>query len=153
MSTDKFNVEQRIQNSVYGTPKVKPDEQRKYLGTFRERVWLTITVAEVKQQDWSTALRTELTAHPKSLVIINGNLADQFTHNYVLIASQQNAEFTIKTGTDTKTNDDSFAVVVADHQAVYQSPVDVVKKYGQQSNPPTTNQRTKPSLIKRLFHL
>lgn len=153
MSEDQSNVEKRIQNSVYGTPKVKPDEQRKYMGTFRERVWLTITVAEAKQQDWSTALQQELQTHPDSLVIINGNLADQFTRNYITVANQMSAQFTIKTGTDTKTNDDNFAVVVTDHQAVYQSPVDVAKKYGEPATQQTTKQNKKPSLFKRLFHL
>ena len=34
--SNKSDMEQRIDNAIYGTPKIKPDEQRKYLGTFRE---------------------------------------------------------------------------------------------------------------------
>ena len=32
---EKSAVDQRLQNAVYGTPKINPDEQRRYLGTFR----------------------------------------------------------------------------------------------------------------------
>lgn len=153
MSEEQSSVDKRIQNGVYGTPKVKPDEQRQYMGTFRERVWLTVTVAEAKRHDWSSALQHELQTHPDSLVIINGNLADQFTRNYITVANNMSAQFTIKTGTDTKTNDDNFAVVVTDHHAVYQSPVDVVKKYGEQPDHQSTQQDQHPSFFKRLFHL
>ena len=53
---EKSAAQQRIDNAVYGTPKIKPDEQRKYLGTFRERVCLTISVQELQEQDWTKAL-------------------------------------------------------------------------------------------------
>lgn len=155
MADDKSNVDQRIQNSIYGTPKIKPDEQRKYMGTFRERVHLTISVAEAKQQDWSGALQKELTKHPDSLVIINGNLEDRYTRAYITIANQMTVQFTIKTGNDTKTDDDAFAVVVTDHQAVYESPVDVAKKYGDQnqtSSPEENHEKRHESIWHRLFH-
>ncbi len=153
MTEEHSNVEQRLQNGIYGSPKIKPDEQRRYLGTFRERVWLTISVAEVKQQDWSDALRQELTIHPDSLVIINGNIDDSFTRNYLTVANNANVQFTIKTGTETKTGNDDLAVIVTDHKAVYQSPVDVSKKYGKQS--PQDDQQVKhhSSFFKRIFHL
>lgn len=152
MTEEQSDLKQRIQNGIYGSPKVKPDEQRRYLGTFRERVWLTITVAEAKQQDWSSALQKELTVHPDSLVIINGNLDDSFTRNYLTVANSLNVQFTIKTGTDTKTTDDAFAVIVTDHKAVFQTPVDVVKKYSngnaEQQDHPTQHQ----SFFKKIFH-
>lgn len=153
MTEEHSNVEQRLQNGIYGSPKIKPDEQRRYLGTFRERVWLTMSVAEVKQQDWSDALRQELTVHPDSLVIINGNIDDSLTRNYLTVANTANVQFTIKTGTETKAGDDDLAVIVTDHKAVYQSPVDVSKKYGKQS--PQDDHQTKhhPSFLKRIFHL
>lgn len=155
MADDKSNVDQRIQNSIYGTPKIKPDEQRRYMGTFRERVYLTISVAEAKQQDWSSALQKELQKHPDSLVIINGNLEDRFTRPYITMANQMTVQFTIKTGNDTKTDDDNLAVVVTDHKAVYESPVDVAKKYpsvADTNHNQQGNDSHHPSLLRRLFH-
>ena len=40
------NLQEHLNNGLYGTPQLHPDEQRKYLGTFRERVSLTITFKE-----------------------------------------------------------------------------------------------------------
>ena len=56
MAEVKTAMEQRIDNAIYGPPKIKPDEQRKYLGTFRERVCLTISVAELQERTWSFAI-------------------------------------------------------------------------------------------------
>ncbi|MDN3537435.1 DUF1694 domain-containing protein [Limosilactobacillus fermentum] len=39
---------------------MNPDEQRRYLGTFRERVCLTISNAQIKERSWTTAVETEL---------------------------------------------------------------------------------------------
>ena len=46
MAGDDLN--DRLTESLYGTPQVKPDEQRKYLGTFRERVALTLDQGEAQ---------------------------------------------------------------------------------------------------------
>lgn len=152
MTEEKSDVEQRIQNSIYGTPKIKPDEQRHYLGTFRERVYLTISVAEAKKRDWSRPLTQELSKHPDSLVIINGNLSDQYTRSYITIANQMAVQFTIKTGSDAKTGDQDLAVVVCDHKAVYESPVDVAKKYPVKSHSASQQKKHSSSFFERLFH-
>ncbi|MDY3702091.1 MAG: YueI family protein [Limosilactobacillus coleohominis] len=154
MPDKKSEIDQRIQNGIYGTPKIKPDEQRHYMGTFRERVCLTISVAEINNNDWSFAVREELTKHPDSLVIINGNLADHLTRNYIMLANQMQVQFTIKTGSDAKTTPDSLALVISDHKAVYESPVDVQKKYSRSNNNHNSVSPKKNSSIwKRLFKI
>ena len=126
---NKSGAQQRIDNAIYGTPKIKPDEQRKYLGTFRERVCLTISVAELRQQDWTTALKAELDRGIGKLVFINGNLPHEELRPYMKVASASGGQFTLKTEPQFKTNDSDLAIVVAAKEAVYQSPVDVVKRY------------------------
>ena len=101
---EKSSLEQRLQNGVYGTPKINPDEQRRYLGTFRERVCLTISNAQIKERSWTTAVETELKKGVVTQVFINGN--PQF-----------------------ETDPDRLALVMAADDAVYQSPIDVAKRY------------------------
>ena len=129
MAKDKSAMEQRIDNAIYGTPKIKPDEQRKYLGTFRERVCLTISIAELEERDWSFAVAKELERGIGNQVFLNGNLPHSELRNYIKVATEANANFTLKTGSEFRTTPDSLAVVVAAKTAVYQSPVDVQKRY------------------------
>ncbi|WP_251575873.1 YueI family protein [Limosilactobacillus agrestimuris] len=129
MAEDKSAMEQRIDNAIYGTPKIKPDEQRKYLGTFRERVCLTISITELEERDWSFAVAKELERGIGNQVFLNGNLPHSELRNYIKVATEANANFTLKTEPEFRTTHDSLAVVVAAKTAVYQSPVDVQKRY------------------------
>ena len=92
-SQEKSSLEQRLQNGVYGTPKINPDEQRRYLGTFRERVCLTISNAQIKERSWTTAVETELKKGVVTQVFINGNLPDQLTHPYVQVIAQAGGNY------------------------------------------------------------
>ncbi|MEE6635521.1 YueI family protein [Limosilactobacillus pontis] len=130
-NNEKSDDEQRIENAIYGTPKIRPDEQRKYLGTFRERVCLTISVKELHEQNWQPALVAELKRGIGNLVFLNGNLPHEEIHPYLLATNQHGGSFTMKTDPEFKTDPDSLAVVVAAKTGVYQSPVDVEKRYPQ----------------------
>lgn len=153
----KSAVEQRLDNAVYGTPKIKPDEQRKYLGTFRERVCLTISVAELHKQDWTAALTAELVKGVGTMVFINGNLPHEETRPYIRAAARLGAAFTMKTEPEFKTKPESLAIVVADKKAVYQSPVDVKKRYpqfitGKQAATADDQPKEKGGFFHHLFH-
>ena len=150
---EKSAVDQRLQNAVYGTPKINPDEQRHYLGTFRERVCLTISVAQLGERDWSDALRLELKKGIGKLVFLNGNLDDEQLRPYMLAAVQEHASFTLKTDPEFSTAPEKLAVVVAAKTAVYQSPVDVAKRYPNLSNPVSqVKSPAKQGFWQRLFH-
>ncbi|MFR0513892.1 YueI family protein [Limosilactobacillus mucosae] len=150
---EKSAVDQRLQNAVYGTPKINPDEQRRYLGTFRERVCLTISVAQLKERDWSDALKQELKKGIGNLVFLNGNLSDEKLRPYMRAAVQEHASFTLKTDPEFSTAPEKMAVVVAAKTAVHQSPVDVEKRYADLKTPAAPiKEPAKPSFWQRLFH-
>lgn len=152
MDKNEGDVNQRLKNEIYGQPKIKPDEQRRFMGTFRERVWLTISVSEIQERDWIRTFDEILQKHPNSLVIINGNIDDRFTSKYLTAANQLNVDFTIKTGAEVKTGADDLAIVVTAHEAVWANPIDVAK-LGNQSTPSSDSPSDKhDSLFKRLFH-
>lgn len=120
-------TEQRLKDSMNGPKTLKPDEQHHYLGTFRERVYLTISVAQAKQQDWSATATKVLTAHKDAQLIINGNLGSSLTRPYQLAAIKSDAKFITKTDPFYHTRPTDLAIVIASDHAVYQSPVDVEK--------------------------
>ncbi|HIX35809.1 MAG TPA: YueI family protein [Candidatus Limosilactobacillus merdigallinarum] len=146
------DVNERLKNEIYGQPKIKPDEQRRYMGTFRERVWLTISIQEIQEQDWTTAFQKELQKHPDCLVIINGNLDDNYTSKYLAIANQLKVDFTIKTGSDIKTGADNLAIVLTDLKAVFANPVDIAKLYGQSDQDKHQSSKKHESFLQHLFH-
>nr|WP_290032754.1 DUF1694 domain-containing protein [Ligilactobacillus cholophilus] len=53
-------LQEHLNKGMYGTPQLKPDEQRKYLGTFRERVDLTMTFAQLNSGKYYGCTRTRI---------------------------------------------------------------------------------------------
>lgn len=113
MATDKSATQQRIDNAIYGPSKIKPDEQRKYLGTFRERVCLTISVAELQQTNWAPVVTKELQRGIADQVFLNGNLPHEELQAYIKATTAVNGNFTLKTEPEFQTTPESLAVVVA----------------------------------------
>lgn len=127
--SDKSSMEQHMDAAMYGTPKVKPDEQRRYLGTFRERVSLAMTIAEVVDHQNLSAFITEITAHPDCQVILNGHIDQSDLGPYLKVASQHNVQFTIRQDTIYGINDSDYGLIVASDTAINQSPIALTKKY------------------------
>ncbi|MDO4854977.1 MAG: YueI family protein [Limosilactobacillus gorillae] len=144
-------LEQRLQNGIYGTPKINPDEQRRYLGTFRERVCLTISNAQIKERSWTEAVEQELKRGLATQVFINGNLPDELTHPYIQIITKAGGNFTLKTDPQFKTTPDRLALVMAANDAVYQSPVDVAKRYPDISATTSKQAPAKKSWWQKIF--
>lgn len=138
--TEEGNVEDRLKQGIYGQRKINPDEQRHYLGTFRERVYVTISCAEITEHSWIDQLNQEFKKHPGATLFINNNLDHDLVHTYMLAATKANVHFTLKSDPEFHTDPDKLAIVYAADDAVYQSPVDIAKRYPDAKS--TTQQST-----------
>lgn len=128
MPQGESELEQHLNASLHGVPELKATEKRKYLGTFRERVYLTITVAELAT-DWLPVFEKEIVASADRLILINGNLDDQLIRPYLRTAAQHQINFTLKTGEEYQTTPGSMAIVITASTAVNLPEVDIAKLY------------------------
>lgn len=150
--TDKSPMEEHLQSAMYGAPKINPDEQRHYLGTFRERVSLTMTIAEVRDRNNLEAFITEITAHPDYQVILNGHIDQADLGPYMKVASQNNVQFSIKQDTIYGISDSDIGLVVCTNAtAINVAPVALRQKYPTETPSPTATPKKK-GLLDRLFH-
>lgn len=142
----------RLETAMHGTPKLHPDEQRKYLGTFRERVEVAVTVYQLKRAHYVDELSQAFTAHPDYQLYINGNLDQDFIGPYIKAASQADVQFTIKTDDLYGTTDTDYALVFTAPTAVNQEVIDIDKRYQPQVAAATpTKQRGLLAKLKQLF--
>lgn len=124
------NLQDHMNKGMYGTPQLKPDEKRKYLGTFRERVSLTITFQQLKDPQALVDLKEELAKNPDLYVIINGQLEQQLLASLLKIVKEADVPFTLNTDQALATCSDALAVVVcAKKTALHEATVDVFQKY------------------------
>ncbi|MYV04477.1 MULTISPECIES: YueI family protein [Furfurilactobacillus] len=150
------DTNQRLSNAIYGTPKINPDEQRHYLGTFRERVALTMTVAQLRSGDYLTAFGNDLSQRDEvnNTVLMNGNLGQDVLGPYIRTTTMHAVSFTIKNDPEYKIGDDDLALVVTAKTAIDVNPVDIAKKYADQtsSNSDQPKPVKKTSFWQRLFN-
>lgn len=146
------NVQDYLDKGLSGTPQLKPEEKKKYLGTFRERIYLTMTFSEIQHSQAAAALTTELAQHPEGQLLLSGALDAPWLDQFVQLARGKNLHFTL-VNTYEETSAEQIALVYAADYAVDLPTVAVSQKYADlfaQSTPTTTTD--KPSFFQRLFY-
>ena len=125
-------LEKRLDTGMYGTPRVNPDEQRKYLGTFRERCYLSMTVAEMKKKDNQETLQSVLPNYQGALILINGKLPETLQTTFISLITKQQLDFRVVT--DAQTADpDSIGLLIVANEAVNEEEIDIEEKYPQKT--------------------
>ena len=114
-----------MDKGLYGTPLVNPEEQHKYLGTFRERCYLSMTVAEMIQpKTKKTFKRTQ--KHPDASILLNGALPLSVQNQYIQLATKNNSRFTVVNDYVTA-NPEEFGLLLTAKEAVNEPVIDIEK--------------------------
>lgn len=88
-------LEQIIQQGIYGTPEIKPEEQQLFLGTYAERVRMALTNGQVyKKGMYDEALKL-MDKHKDVRMLVNGNLPYSSYNNYIKAANDKKIPFTV----------------------------------------------------------
>lgn len=122
----KDELQQHMDKGRYGTPQVNPDEQRKYLGTFRERCFLSMTVKEMGNPTDRDHLLTEIQKYPEGKLLINGEVPETLQSTFIALASKNSVDFTIVNDATVDSEDSIGLLLVTDH-AVNEEIIDIEK--------------------------
>lgn len=142
------NLQQHLDHARYGTKRLNPDEQRKWMGTFRERCYLTMTIAQMKIAKNQTNFVKELQLHKDGTILLNGEMDQALQKTYLYLCQQQKRSFTIVNDCVLNTPE-SFGLLLVSTDAVNQPVIDIEKKYP--LNTAISNKK-KESFWSRLFH-
>lgn len=138
------DLQKHLDNAMYGTPLLKPEEQRKYMGTFRERCYLTMTIAQMKNAEDKANFLQELTQHPDATVLLNGTMATDLQSVYIKLINERQMKFTVMNDFVENTPD-ALGLVLTAKDAVNEAIIDVDKKY------PKPVSETRPEQPKKGF--
>jgi len=84
-----------IQLHAYGVPQLRPDEKRAFLGNFRERVAMAVTVRQLHDPRITTLLQSVLERYPGYRVYLNGRMPQHLIMQYLNQAQALNYPFTV----------------------------------------------------------
>ncbi|MCH4169858.1 MAG: YueI family protein [Lactobacillus sp.] len=91
------DVEDFIKTHMYGTPQLKPDEKRAFLGSFKERVALALTVAQIRNPKTLAMVKGIMQRYPQYHLYLNAKLSQTYLTEYMGLAVQLNYQFTLIT--------------------------------------------------------
>lgn len=89
------NVEDYLQEGIYGQKQNKPEERNMYLGTLRERVEVALTIGQVMQSNVYTEVATNMRSSQSLQLFINGSITYPHLSKYIKLANEKNVPFTI----------------------------------------------------------
>jgi uncharacterized protein YueI len=94
------NLDDYLQQGMYGTKETKPEERRKFLGTIRERIVLALMQNQVREENVYKEAEEAIKGNKGAKLYLNGHLDYSYLSKYLKIANQQNMEYTIVTNND-----------------------------------------------------
>lgn len=140
------NLQDRLEQGMYGKPQLKPDEKRKYLGNFRERVYVIVTFDECKQTSARHQLKKIMMKFPNHQLFINGQLPTELQKKLIQIAQETKSHFTV-VDTSLPENKSDLAAVYAGDEPAGVSSIDLPKTEELTSN----LEQKKQSFWQKLF--
>ncbi|QIL46087.1 YueI family protein [Vagococcus coleopterorum] len=118
------DVNDYLEKGLYGSPQIKPEEKNTYLGTFRERIYLAMTVSEMKKNENVTLLKKYLQDNPGHQLLLNGDLDFSDQSVYMAVAQKNNISFKI-VDTDKDLTLEDIGLVYATNEAVNQENISI----------------------------
>lgn len=84
-----------IKARALGIPTLKPDEKRAFLGNFRDRVAMAVTIRQLHTEEMAQLLEQVLTRYPQYRVYLNGLMPQPLIDQYMKQALAHDIPFTI----------------------------------------------------------
>lgn len=122
----KNEVDEYLQQGIYGIKEIKPEERKKYLGTLRERVIAVLYQSQVSEKEVYPEIAQFIQKHPKACLFLNGNMTDIHLSKYIDLAVLHNIRYKIVFNKDYNTD---LGLVFAEEEAINQENIYIEKKY------------------------
>lgn len=140
------NMDDYLQEGIYGAKQTKPDERRLFLGSLRERAAFVLTQQQVNQQKGIQAFDEALKKHQDVELLFNAQHSLNTLSPYRRLALKHEKNYTI---IDEDSNKHAYGIVVA-----YNHAVDLDDIFYKEATPVQKDKeapKSKPSFFDKLF--
>lgn len=124
------NVNDRLEQSLHGQPKLNIDEHRQYLGSLRERIFVRLTVAEMQDKASVMKFVRHFSDFKNYQILINGKLPQSTLQNQIIMnASKQDVTFRIVNDDTAKLDSNATGLLVVAKEAINEDEIAFDTKY------------------------
>ncbi|MCA0970575.1 YueI family protein [Halobacillus litoralis] len=121
----KKDVDDYLQEGIYGPKEINPSERRKYLGTLRERIVLVLTNGQLVQGEGLAELEKAMKEYPDATLLLDRQVSNRFRKPYRQLANKHRIQHTTVDNQEVET--DVGAVLAVDY-AVEKEDITVTEK-------------------------
>lgn len=121
MSDAHDNVQDHLNNAIFGGLQTKPDERRHYLGSLRERVALRITNDEMTEEKTQRRFRQAIQDYrdqPEWNILLNGKLGIGTTSPYMKLCRDNDVPFTLINDGNAQLDPDEAGLLIVAKNAI-----------------------------------
>jgi uncharacterized protein YueI len=119
--SNKPNIDDYLNQGIYGIKEINPEERNKFLGTLRERVIVALSQQQVREPGTYKEVEEMINLHPKATLYLNGNMNYTYLSDYMKLATDNGNRFNIVT--NKKVNSELGLVLAydyaVDHKNIY----------------------------------
>lgn len=149
------DVQDYLDKGMYGTPQIKPDEKKKYLGTFRERVVFILTAEEMTNHQFDTFCQEQFNSYPEGHILINANVDMDIQNRFMQLAQKTGRSFRLVDTDEATISNDDIALVYAVDTAInidnIRASIRSSKKSLRATSPRQTESKSSKPFFKKLF--
>lgn len=112
------DIQDYLDKGMYGTPQLKPDEQKKYLGTFRERVVFILFLSELSSNSFEEFAVNQFKQYPGGTLLVNALVKPTIQKKLIHLTQENQVLLKLIDTEHTTLADDSIAVVYSLNHAI-----------------------------------
>ena len=139
----KKDIDDYLQEGMYGAKEINPAERKVFLGTLRERVVFVLTKGQVMKAKGIKELEQKIKEHPNASILLNGNVTFRYFKPYRQLATKYNVLYTTVNNRDAESD---YGLILTYDHAVDQDDIFLEEKKAVKPQ-----QKKKPSFWKKLL--
>lgn len=111
-------VQDYLEKGLYGTPEIKPEEKKKFLGTYRERVVFVLTLKELTALTFDAFAKQQFQQYPDGQILLNAKIDIALQSHVMQLAQQNNMTFRMVDANEQGLSMDDIVLVYAVEHAI-----------------------------------
>ncbi|MGM9987938.1 MAG: YueI family protein [Bacillaceae bacterium] len=108
-------IDDYLNEGIYGAKEINPAEKKMYLGTFRERIYKALTIAQTMRPIIYKEIIDEMKKQKNCTLLLNGGISYSYLSPYIKQATAAGIPFSIVQNLN---SDTSIGLVLASSTAV-----------------------------------
>ncbi|QXE02092.1 YueI family protein [Terribacillus sp. DMT04] len=144
----KKDIDDYLNEGIYGVKETKAGERKEFLGTLRERTIFALTEGEVVQQKGINQLTDAMKQYPDASLRLSGEVSTRFFKPYKKAAADYNIAYTSVTNQDV---DADLALVLHVDHAIHKDDIYLHEEESTIAEQAEEKEQSFTSMLKNIF--